>query len=128
MMSKEKIVEVFHNHLDDKGYNNVRSTAPGKVKPTQFELRSKNITLKPDVSAEIRGKRVVFEFVEALPAHKQLVIEKCRNYLSISKAEGIRPRLIVPVDRYDAVLQWINANRLEQMGLIRVNLKSAANA
>ncbi len=127
-MSRKKIIQLFHNHLDNKGYQDVRSNAVGKMRPPQFELESENMTLKPDVSAEIRGKKLVYEFIEAKPSQKQKVIEKCRNYLKVSKTAGVKPRLIVPVDRYDAVLQWINANRLEHIGLIRMNVKPNVSA
>ncbi len=126
-MARERLIELFHKHLDNKGYKNVRSLAKGNDSPPTFSLTPEEITLKPDVSAEIRGKKLVYEFVEAQPTQKQYVIDKCRHYLKASQKENFKVRLIVPVDRYDAVLQWINAHQLDQVGLVRVNMRSALN-
>lgn len=126
-MARERLIELFHKHLDNKGYKNVRSLVKGEDSPPIFSLKSEDITLKPDVSAEIRGKKLVYEFVEAQPTQKQYVLDKCRHYLKASEKENFKVRLIVPVERYDAVLQWINAHQLEQVGLVRVNMRSAVN-
>lgn len=126
-MARERLIELFHKHLDNKGYNNVRSLAKGNDSPPIFSLKPEDITLKPDVSAEIRGKKLVYEFVEAQPTQKQYVIDKCRHYLKAAQEGNFKVRLIVPLDRYDAVLQWINAHQLDQVGLVRVNMRSALN-
>jgi len=126
-MARERLIELFHKHLDNKGYKNVRSLAKGNDSPPTFSLKPEDITLKPDVSAEIRGKKLVYEFVEAQPTQKQYVLDKCRYYLKASKMENFKVRLIVPLDRYDAVLQWINAHQLEEVGLVRVNMRTELN-
>ncbi len=123
-MAERKLIALFHKHLDKRGYINVKSMATGKEQPPVFTLEHEKVTLKPDVSAEIRGKKLVYEFVKAQPSQKQNLIEKCRNYMKLSAEQGFKFRLIVPSDRYDSVLQWINSNRLEQVGIVRVNLKS----
>lgn len=120
-MAKEKLIKLIHNYLDDRGYDNVRSYVKGSAPPPGFRLQADSALLKPDLSAEIRGKKLVYEYLEELPQQTKLV-EKCRNYLQASGPEGYKLRLIVPQKHYDKVLQWINANRLEQVGLVRVNV------
>ncbi|MDZ7743946.1 MAG: hypothetical protein U5Q03_19990 [Bacteroidota bacterium] len=50
-------------------------------------------------------------------------MEKCRVLSEAAEKLNGKLNLVVPVETYDKILQVLNANKLENIGLLQINMK-----
>ncbi|MBZ0243766.1 MAG: hypothetical protein K8F24_11160 [Bacteroidales bacterium] len=122
MSQKKEVIFTFKRHLKRKGYKNVQ------IPEAQAGASASNpaLELQPDLTAEIKGVSYFYKYIESREEAPLLVKTIGRFLKQQSKLTNQKLKLLVPIKQSDAVIQSLNANQLEDVGVIKVSPKPAS--
>ncbi len=118
---KERIIQALRDYLKDKDYDEFRSVLKGMDDPHKIMSNETKKSYTPDLVAIRKGSKYLFEIEIADDPNENELVEKCRVLSTeAEKMEG-KLNLVVPVENYGKVLQILNNNKLENIGILQIN-------
>lgn len=118
---KQSILEALIDYLNKKGYKEFRSGLKGMSEPVIIKSTGgKKFT--PDLVALHNDSKYFFEIEIADDIDEDKLIEKCHAFAKAAKENEGKFNLVVPLENYDKVLQIINNNKLENVGIVQIKM------
>lgn len=118
---KNKIIASFYHYIQQKGAENIRILNDPDKMSGEAQAPAHLEHLNPDLSAKINGIDYVYKYVEGNKEDQKSILKTCQAYSQLKKKQPFKFRLLVPIDHSDAVIQTLNQNHLEDVGIIRVS-------
>ena len=118
---KKKVIASFYRYMQRKGAEHIRMMNDPDNVSGEADAPAHLAHLKPDLSAKINGIEYVYKFVEGNKEDQKGLLQTCQTYSQLSKKHPFKFRLLVPIDHSDAVIQTLNQNHLEGVGIVRVS-------
>lgn len=120
---KEGILEALRDYLKGKGYKKFKSGLQDMDDPAKVVSEESNKTYTPDMVANHQDAKFMFEIEISDSPDEQELVEKCRVLSEAAQKTNGKLNLVVPVENYDKVLQILNANKLENIGVLQINMR-----
>lgn len=76
--------------------------------------------INPDITAEQNGVSYLYKYVEGKKEDQKDMLESCYAYERQNRNHSLKLRLLVPIEYSDNVIQLLNQNHLEGVGVVRV--------
>ncbi len=120
---KKRILEALTDYLKGKGYKKFRSELESMEDTQKIISKETKKEYSPDLSAQHHEGKFLFEIEIADEPNEEELVEKCRVLSEAAEKLDGKLNLVVPVETYDKILQVLNANKLENIGLLQINMK-----
>ncbi|MCF8230189.1 MAG: hypothetical protein K9G47_11255 [Bacteroidales bacterium] len=120
---KQRILEALTDYLKGKGYKKFRSDLESMEKTNKIVSEETKKEYHPDLTARYLDGKFLFEIEIADEPDEETLVEKCRVLSEAAEKLNGKLNLVVPVETYDKILQILNANKLENIGLLQINMK-----
>lgn len=118
---KERILQALRDYLKNKDYDEFRSELKGMDTPVKIVSNETKKSYTPDLVALHKGNKYLFEIEIADDPNEKELVEKCRALSAEAKKMEGKLNLVVPVENYGKVLQILNNNKLENIGILQIN-------
>ncbi len=128
LIMEQKILTSFSAYLKHKNFINIRPYSSLKQSEIKIQKPEDKQSIKPDLSAENNG---ITYFYKVL-ARQSLTVEGlysfCKSFNEkYHNKPSVKLKLLVPVQKSDALLQWLNRHQFENIGIIRVQPQQLSN-
>ncbi|MDY0103467.1 MAG: hypothetical protein RBS07_11050 [Lentimicrobium sp.] len=118
---KKEVIASFYRYMKRKGAEQIKMmNDPDNVSGAP-QAPAHLAQLNPDLTAKINGVEYIYKYVEGNKEDQKNLLKTCQTYSQLNKKYPFKFRLLVPVDHSDAVLQTLNQNHLESVGIVRVS-------
>jgi hypothetical protein len=117
---KKRIIASFYRYMERKGAENIRMMNDPEKLSGEPQVPAHLEDINPDLSAKINGIDYVYKYVEGNKEDQKSILKACLAYKQLNKKHPFKFRLLVPIDHSDTVIQTLNQNHLEGVGIIRV--------
>lgn len=120
---KQRILEALRDYLQGKGYKKFRSELDGMDTPGKVQSGESEKEYRPDMVANHNEAKFMFEVEIADNPDEADLVEKCRVLSEAARKTNGKLNLVVPVENYDKVIQILNTNKLEDIGVLQINMR-----
>lgn len=120
---KQRILEALRDYLKGKGYKKFKSELEGMDEPGKVQSDENTKEYRPDMEANHNEAKFMFEIEIADNPDESDLVEKCRVLSDAAKKTNGKLNLVVPVENYDKVIQILNTNKLENIGVLQINMR-----
>ncbi len=118
---KKKVIASFYRYMQQKGAEHIRMLNDPDNVSGEPQAPAHLEHLNPDLSAKINGIEYVYKYVEGNKEDQKSILKTCQAYSQLKKKHPFKFRLLVPIDHSDAVIQTLNQNHLEGVGIVRIS-------
>ena len=117
---KKRIIASFYHYMQGKGLKNI--TIINDQKNTSGESQADPIIeqINPDITAEQNGVSYLYKYVEGKLEDQKDMLESCYAYSQRKREHLLKLRLLVPIEHSDNVIQTLNQNHFEGVGVVRI--------
>ena len=117
---KKRIIASFYHYMQVKGLKNI--TIINDQKNTSGESQADPIIeqINPDITAEQNGVSYLYKYVEGKLEDQKDMLESCYAYSQRKREHLLKLRLLVPIEHSDNVIQTLNQNHFEGVGVVRI--------
>jgi len=123
MKIKQRILEALRDYLKSKGYKKFKSKLSSTDKPDEIVSDETKKTYSPDLVAQHSNGKFLFEIEIADDPDEESLVEKCRVLSEAAEKMNGKLNLVVPVENYGKVIQILNTNKLENIGVLQINVR-----
>ncbi len=120
---KKIILEALLDYLKEKGYKNIRSKLSGMKDPEKISITGRDQEFIPDMVAIHNDSKLMFEVEIADEPNEEQLIDKCRVLSDEAAKTNGKLNLVVPLENYGKIIQILNNNKLENIGILQINMK-----
>ena len=117
---KQKIITSFYHYMQEKGLENITMINDPKEPSGEAQITSIVEEINPDITAEKNGVSYLYKFVEGKKEDQKDLLESCQVYSQHNPEYPTKLRLLVPIEYSDNVIQTLNQNYFEGVGVVRV--------
>lgn len=117
---KKRIITSFYHYMHRKGLENITM-----INDPENTLGESHITplirqINPDITAEQNGISYLYKYVEGKKEDQSDLLESCYAYAQQNQEQLLKLRLLVPIEHSDNVIQALNQNHFEDVGVVRI--------
>jgi hypothetical protein len=116
------VIRVICDYLSDKGFSDFHSHLDEMKDPVKVVQDSSGKIFTPDLTARNKVGKYYFETELGVPENKEHFVEKCRVFETAALKNNGKLYLIVPIENFDSILQIVNNNKLENIGIIKIDI------
>lgn len=121
LIMKQKILASFSAYLKHKNFVNIRPYPSQKSLPTTDQHLEDEQLIKPDLTAENNGVTYFYKVLAKQSMTVDGLLAFCRSFNEKYRNKPtVKLKLLVPMRKSDALLQWLNRHQFENIGIIRV--------
>ena len=106
--------------MQKKGLENITMITGPKEPSGEAQAISIFEEINPDISAEKNGVSYLYKYVEGKKEDQKDMLESCEAYSRQNQERPLKLRLLVPIEYSDNVIQLLNQNHLEGVGVVRL--------
>jgi hypothetical protein len=119
---KGNVIRVICDYLAEKGFDDFHSHLDEMKDPAKIVQDSTGKIFTPDLTARNEDGKYIFETELDIPENKEHFIQKCRIFEAAALKNNGKLYLIVPIENFDSILQMVNLNKLENIGIIKIDI------
>lgn len=117
---KKRTIASFYNYMQKKGLENITlindpENTSGKSRVTPIIEQ-----INPDITAEQNGISYLYKYVEGKKEDQKEMLKSCHAYIQQKRKHLLKLRLLVPIEYSDNVIQALNQNHFEGVGVVRI--------
>jgi hypothetical protein len=116
------ILESVSNYLKNKGFSDFRADLEDFDQPKKIVEKRSGEIYQPDMTAFFGKECYYFEIEmgEEIDSSRDDFVRKCSILQQHAASKDGKLYLIVPEDNFEKVLQVINRNNLENVGILQI--------
>ena len=119
---KGNVIRVICDYLSNKGFSDFHSQLDEMKDPVKIVQDTSGKIFTPDLTARNKDGKYFFETELEVPVNKDQFVEKCKVFETAALKNNGKLYLIVPIKNFDSILQIVNNNKLENIGIIKIDI------
>lgn len=117
---KQSIITSFYHYIHSKGLENITLVNDPKSAAVESSEAPLIEQINPDITAEQNGISYLYKYVEGKKEDQTDLLETCDAYSQQNQEHSLKLRLLVPIEYSDNVIQTLNQNHFEDVGVVRI--------